>query len=477
MSTFDQDEQIIHHALSQITVKANGLSGRVKNELNQKNQSPTPRRVPRSLAMVVAISAVFVITATAATAAALGNFDWLLAKINPSFGEIVEPMGLSCEDQGIRLEVLGAQKYDNMAVVYLSLQDISGQNRLTKQTEFRDGFSVNMPSQKQVSGQTTENTTSSWGWKQNLLYLDEETNTAYYEFIITVDAASPLSNSLELSSFLIYFDTKQYEHEPIPLSLASLGEAETMPLPKDYIFGHSGSTGNALYQATALTTGYDAPMPHGQKDQWISNIGFVDGRLHVQTGKLFNKEFGSSDLSLFLRSPDGQLLTSDYEFIFLGDGNSHPFNLNGDYDDVAYKYSEAVFTVSTKELADYTLCFTGSVSSGVKGHWKVAANLKDTSEQMRIWTNDIAVEGQLFQHLTFTPLGLHVMGIYEGVECTASLMSLAVETTDGLIPLEGGGGGLDPQKQTFHLNWSTKTPLDVSTVTALIINGTKIPLE
>jgi hypothetical protein len=59
----------------------------------------------------------------------------------------------------------------------------------------------------------------------------------------------------------------------------------------------------------------------------------------------------------------------------------------------------------------------------------------------------------------------------------AGEMSLELETADGIIPLEGGGGGHNSQKKTFSLHWSTETPLDTAAVTAVIINGTRIPAE
>jgi len=96
---------------------------------------------------------------------------------------------------------------------------------------------------------------------------------------------------------------------------------------------------------------------------------------------------------------------------------------------------------------------------------------------MRIITNDIPVEGHLFEHMTLSPLGLQVIGSYTGKECMASGMSMAVETADGVIPLHGGGGSLNSQKKTFNLHWSTEAPLDVATVTAVIINDTRIPVQ
>lgn len=108
---------------------------------------------------------------------------------------------------------------------------------------------------------------------------------------------------------------------------------------------------------------------------------------------------------------------------------------------------------------------------------EVAANLSDANRKIRILTNDVPVEGHLFEHITLSPLGLQVIGSYTGEECMASEMSTAVETANGVIPLHGGGGSLNSQKKTFNLNWNTETPLDVAKVTAIVIDSTRIPIQ
>jgi hypothetical protein len=490
MSTFDKNEQDIHDALSQITVDASKLAGQVKRRLKEEIPCTAPRRVRWSMSAVAAL-VMSVMLVVAAAAAILGGFDWFIKKFNPSFGEIVEPVEAYCEDQGIRMEVIGAQKYDNMAVIYLSLQDVSGQNRLTEQTDFQDGFSVKMSTQaqKEAKGQTDE-IAASFGCGQKMLYFDEKTNTIYYEFNITADADSPLSDPLELGSFLIYFDERSYE-EPVSISLSDIKEAETVSirggqiwggsdLPDDLIWGRGSSDlPDDLDELTwVLAPGNYAPMPHGEADQWISNIGIINGKLHVQIGKVFGKEFGSNDASLALVTPDGKIIQTDYELDLLGNGDHRLLDLGkNDFGDAVYKYQEAIFSVNTEKLDGYTLYYSGSVYSGVEGRWKVAANLSDTSRKMRILTNDIPVEGHLFEHITLSPLGLQVIGSYTGEECMASEMSVAVETADGVILLEGGGGSHNSQKQTFNLHWNTEVPLDVATVTAVIINGTRIPIQ
>lgn len=61
-----------------------------------------------------------------------------------------------------------------------------------------------------------------------MLYFDEETNTIYYEFNITADADSSLSDLVELSSFLIYFDKREHENESVSLSLSGIDFAKTI---------------------------------------------------------------------------------------------------------------------------------------------------------------------------------------------------------------------------------------------------------
>jgi hypothetical protein len=478
MSAFDKNEKTIHDAFSQITVDASKIEGKVKSRLHAETAcAAMPRRVlwKNTAVAAIVLSAMLVVTVAAA---ALGGFDWFIQKFNPSFGEVVEPVEVYCEDQGIRMEVIGAQKYGNMAIVYMSLQDISGQNRLTEQTDFQDGFSVAMALPDKSKGQTDEEITSGFSWKQDLLFFDEESNTLYYEFNITADADSPLSDPLELGTFLIYFSKRDYENEPVSVSLAGLGEAQVTPIDEDQIFGGINMPDDWSGFTEALTPGRYAALTHGEDDQWISNIGIVDGKLHVQIGKIFGKEFGSTDATLALRTPDGQFIAPDYELAFLGDGNHRLLDTRtGDLDGAVYKYEESVFSVNIDELDGYTLCYTGSVYSGVEGRWRVAANLSDTSRQMRIWTNDVPVDGHLFEYLTFSPLGLEVLGSYEGEKCLAGEMSLALETTDGMIPMQGGGGSQNIGKHTFNASWNTENPLDVTTVTAVVINGTRIPVK
>lgn len=479
MSTFDQKEKDILDALCQIQVDASQLTGQVNRRLHEAEDVVIPRRMGRSMsaAAVIAIvmSSLLVVTATAA---ALGGFDWLMEKFQPPFAEIVEAVELSCEDQGIRMEVIGAQKYENMAVVYLSLQDISGQNRLTEQTSFQDGFWIKMNKNEKSSVSGQDEMVYGVSYQEKMLYFDQATNTIYYEFNLTADAQSPLAEPLEISSSRIYFDERKYELEPISISLADLPQAKTLSIKKSQVWGGKNSPEQLEEEIQVLVPGNYGPMPHGEKDQWVSNVGQIKGMLHVQISRHANQEFGSSDVGLSLVSADGEVVETDNQLYFLGDENGHIIDLEkNNYADAAYKYDEAMFSIGNKSLDQYQLCFTSRVTSGVKGKWKVTTNLNDSSQQIRILTEEVQVEDCLFQRMTLNPLGVQVIGTYQKDAPNVSELLMIIETVDGDVFLGSGAGGENHEAQTFNFHWNAETPLDVSKVTAIMVNDIRIPMK
>lgn len=450
----------------------------MKNNMKENTNKPIKnhRRWTKSMVAGIVISLLLVVSVTAGV---LGNFDWFIEKFNPDFGNIVEPVEVYSEDQGIRMEVIGAQKYENRAIVYLSLQDVTGQNRLTERTGFRDGFSAKMnPNTDSPATKGKDVMLSSMSWNEEVIYFDEDTNTIYYEFKITADANSPLADPLELGSFLISFDEKHYDNEAINLELADIKDVETISINESHIWGGNNLPDNLDQFKKAMMPDNYANMPHGEKDQWISNLGIIDGKLHVQIGNIFNKEFGSSDANLSLKDAEGNITEFDYSLILLSDEKNEILNLKkNDYGDAINKYKEFIFSIDKEDLNKYTLCYTGGVYSGVEGSWKVIANLSSLKQDIRTWKNDISVEGHLFEYITVSPLGLQTIGRYEGDDCLASEMLVEIETVDGMISLEYGGGSQNSDKNTFTSAWDTRGPLDVTKVTAVIINDIRIPIK
>ncbi|MCL2437240.1 MAG: hypothetical protein FWD00_04290, partial [Clostridiales bacterium] len=135
LDKFDHEEREIYNGFSNIKVDTERLMMRIKEQMPTEDQS-SKRRLEKKMhikKMIPLVAAMVTILTLSTTAfAALVGFDWFVERIDPPFAEVVEPVMMYSEDQGIRMTVLGAQTFDNMAIVYLSLQDVSGEDRLTE---------------------------------------------------------------------------------------------------------------------------------------------------------------------------------------------------------------------------------------------------------------------------------------------------------------------------------------------------------
>lgn len=205
MKKLDKEEQIIHDEFSKITTDTSELSEKVKRGLNDKiYKSKSSHSLPWTKRSILAIvlSTMLILTVAGGT---LGGFDWFKENINPLFGDFVQPVEQFSDDQGIRMEVLGAEKYNDTAIIYLSLQDVSGENRLSQDATLLDSINIGMKSRlMRFSGQSAE--VSGFSWRERFLSFDQETNTVYFEFIINTDADTKLKSPLQISSSFLYLD-------------------------------------------------------------------------------------------------------------------------------------------------------------------------------------------------------------------------------------------------------------------------------
>jgi len=178
---FDGVEQRIHSAFSQIRVDTEGLKTKMENLQNTK-----PKR--RKISFAAAIAAVLILTAITATVGATGiGLPQFLSRFNPAFGEFAIPPEYPAYDvqDGIRIEVIGAQQIGNVVLAYITMQDETGQNRMSLDTWpdmeiYRDGEAV------------------SGGSSTRRLHYDSANNRVYFEKIIYGEVGVPRPDTLEL---------------------------------------------------------------------------------------------------------------------------------------------------------------------------------------------------------------------------------------------------------------------------------------
>ena len=155
-------------------------------KINTK-ENPTKRRLSMKKIASIAVAAVLLLATASTIFAGAGGLEQFLARFNPNFGEFaIAPLYPAyAQDQGIRIEAVGAQQIGHVVLVYMTVQDTSGENRLTRHMSadleiFVDGQFMNGPS----SGRR--------------LNFDRTTNTMYFERIMVGEIDMPQAETIEL---------------------------------------------------------------------------------------------------------------------------------------------------------------------------------------------------------------------------------------------------------------------------------------
>ena len=112
--------------------------------INAKLFKVKTRKKPIKRMIVIAAAIILCITVTVPVLAATVNPIYeLVYKISPGLAQMMKPVQMSCEDNGIKMEVMSASVYENEAAVYLSLEDMTDQNRIDETTDLFDSYSIN----------------------------------------------------------------------------------------------------------------------------------------------------------------------------------------------------------------------------------------------------------------------------------------------------------------------------------------------
>lgn len=258
MMDFDREEAIISRALDALeqNVETPDLMPGIEQRLGKK-----PRRHRRALRAALIAAAAAVLLSATALAASLGAFDWLLETVNPAYGQLVEPVEESVTAQGIKATLIAAQQYADRAVYYVSLQDVSGQGRVTGDEWF-------------VPGEATDVMSSII---PNRIYYDSESGTSVFE--ITSDSKG--YTSFENEKVVLRLVDLYYHGTPIDTAMEGFDLAAAVA---------AGENRGERYDDPArmpdgeLTVGYLADIPDAGSS-FVSAVGVLNGRLTIQVGQ------------------------------------------------------------------------------------------------------------------------------------------------------------------------------------------------
>ncbi len=382
---------------------------------------------------------------TAFAAASPVFYDWIYS-VNPKWAELIYPVNLTAEDQGIKVEVLYAANDEHNAMVYFTVQDVTGENRLDERLDLCDAYHIEGPSAFNVE----------------LISFDEKTNTAFY--VMRGFGTVKLSNKLSFFQLTKMMSNKKtYDWYDTGISLQELAaeEAKSMPLSDVTYNGGSASSEDGL--PILKPDEMQISLGEGIDFVTISNVGFVDGKLHIQTK--WEKSFDNHGQLLFLdkaeTAMDEEKALSYDNYYFRTEEDTKNCGK-----DMFANHIEFVYDIKDKEeLGKYRL-WASFVEDGslIEGKWDVNFRFSDVEKMKMENTANLA------QKIEITPIGAYIEGYtgeYESIR-------FSVEKKDGTkagfssFATDDAYGG---EKGLCDVSMMFTTPIELSEIQSVMLDG------
>ena len=319
-----------------------------------RNARMTPGKIKRiSLKRAVALVAAIILCITVSVpvlAATVDPIYLMVYRVSPSLAQMLKPVQLSCEDQGIKMEVLSAAVYENEAAIYISLQDLTDQNRIDETTDLFDSYHINRAFDSSASC--------------NRVSFDEETGIATFLINISQWNDQEIGGDKITFYFTEFLSNKsKFEGELTELDLNSVAEANETQKPESF----RGGGGKEFDYESRFDLKYLVPVDGGILSPvdgvTVTNIGFVDGKLHVQ---LYFEDILSYDNHGYIEMCDknGNQAES-YHFSFW------------DAKKVG-SYEEIIYDISPEDIENYkAFGYFVTCKNLTEGYWQVTFPLEN----------------------------------------------------------------------------------------------------
>ncbi|MGM9662692.1 MAG: hypothetical protein ACI3WR_06320 [Oscillospiraceae bacterium] len=319
-----------------------GISARHIEAAARPPRSAAPRRKRRGFiraaVLAAALAACLLLAVPALAAADVQPAYEFLYAFSPELAQKLKPVRLSCEDNGVRMEVVSAAIDGDTAEILLSLRDLTG-DRVDETTDLFDSYSIHRPFSSSATCR--------------LERYDQDTRTAYFLIHLTQWDGREIGGKKITFSFSRFLSKKQNFSGPIPevdLSTAApAAEAQT----KVDLRGWSGSAACDRFLLPGSGPDY-SPVP----GVTITALGYIDGKLHVQA---YYEDILETDNhgTLWLRAENGA------EYSCEASGSFWDEEQRGSYE-------EYVFSVPAEDLAGCTLWGDLTVCGSLtEGNWQV----------------------------------------------------------------------------------------------------------
>lgn len=435
MNRTNSIHHIIDSRLSGIKLY-DGFAGQITSQAYQA------KAVKRPLAVAAAFCLCLML-AVPIMAATIPSFNRLLSLVSPEIAQMLQPVALVSESNGIKMEVVAAMNDDNTAVAYLTMQDLSG-DRVDRSIDLYN-YSISEGSM----------------FTHEVIAYDEKTKTATIRLL--ANGGSRLNGkkvTVRIDSFLS--DKKVFKEVPTGIDLANIQKTpQALTLDMDDVRGGGGN----LYE-TWRTQGslavlkpevLNAALP-GVAFANISNAGIVDGRLHVQLHWTGNG-------------------IDDHGYVYLEDGAGkiiHPSNVSFGIDEsgnakYGREYEEDIFDIDPGQLAGFKL--KGHfVTNGkyTEGKWETTFRIEAVKQSKQADCN-MAVGNMTINRVSISPLGLTILGSGQPGGPAPDL-DVAVTMKDGRKQDFSTKTSFNDDGRVIR-KYQPSLPIDVENISQVSING------
>lgn len=393
-----------------------------------------------TIAVTICIFFTLSVTAMAATNSYFNNFIYSL---NPSFAKLLYPIHKTAEDNGIKVEVLYAVNDSHTAKVFFTIQDVLGENRVNEMLDLCDSYHINGPTAFGIE----------------FISYDKDTQTALY----MMEGLGGEGLSGKMAGFKIdtlMSNKKEFEWYNTGINLsANISEnAKAVPL-SDYAY----TGGSEEFEQILEPDQMNLSLGENIDFVTISNVGFIDGKLHIQTK--WETSFDNH----------GELWLTDKNGVVNEEANQieHSLNYFRTSEDeekcgnnLFTKHIEYVYDIANvEELSQYEL-WGRFVKDGTftKGKWEVNFRLEN-AEGITVMNPAGAAKS-----LEITSLGIYVTQYENSKEDCTIQLNLKDGTAMSFMNLQFAEA-LDAESSKWNLSTSMNAPFEVENIKEVYLDG------
>lgn len=256
------------------------------------------------------------------------------------------PVNVYCEDKGIRMEVEGISVHDNSAEIYISMQDLEG-DRIDETIDLFDSYSIHT-SCDQIGGCT------------RIAYDPAAKKATFLISVQQMDDSSIIGRKMTFSVSEFLSGKKEVNQKLSQIHLEdAMPAVETQTAVEIRGMSGMGMKESAENDVSGYLIADDAKSFSPADGVTVTNYGFIDNRLHIQTYYEDILKYDNHGY-VYLKDSEGNIINSLRSISFWDKDRKGSFD-------------EEIFDISPEaDLSEYSVCgYFNTCKTKVQGDWKV----------------------------------------------------------------------------------------------------------